>query len=419
MPLTSQQIRNVKAEPTRTLKLFDGGGLYLEITPKGSKRWRLKYRYNRKEKLISLGLFPTISLKEARTRRDEARGLLSNNIDPSEHRKKAKQVAVAHILDSFEHVAHEWISRNEAVWSVGHKRTVLSRLQKDVFPFIGNTTVKQITPPELLIILRRIEERGAVETAHRVKTAIGQVFRYAIATGQAISDPTRDLRGALRPVRPTHLAAITDPAKAGELLRMIEGYQGGPIVRAALRLAPLVFVRPGELRTALWNEIDFGRCEWRFVVKKTNSPHIVPLSSQSIRLLNEIYPLTGTSEYVFPSPRTFSRPMSDNAVLAALRSMGIPKDEMCGHGFRAMARTILDEVLGFPVHLIEHQLSHAVKDTLGRAYNRTKHLPERQAMMQKWADYLDELKGSKNHAETEKKPSGLGSLGKIQDSITG
>ena len=252
--------------------------------------------------------------------------------------------------------------------------------------------IEMITPSDLLKVLRKIEDREAIETAHRVRGIFGQIFRYAIATGRATSDPSRDLRGALSPVKKQHLAAVTEPKLVGNLLKVIEGHRGSPIVKAALSLAPLVFVRPGELRQAEWKDIDLENAEWRFVVSKTETQHIVPLAAQPIAILKQIHPLTGSGRYVFPSARTFERPMSDNAILAALRSLGVPKEEMCGHGFRAMARTILDEALGFPPHLIEHHLAHSVKDALGRAYNRTKHLPERREMMQRWADYLDGLK---------------------------
>jgi integrase len=243
-----------------------------------------------------------------------------------------------------------------------------------------------------LAVVRRVEERGALETAHRALQNCGQVFRYAIATARAERDPSQDLRGALPPVRETHFAAVTEPKRIGEILRAFDAYEGTLPVKCALRLAPLVFVRPGELRKALWTNIDLDTAEWRYLVTKTSTLHIVPLSSQAVAILKELRPLTGRSSYVFPSARSAQRPMSDNAILAAMRSMGIPKEEMTGHGFRAAARTILDEVLGFPPHLIEHQLAHAVRDPLGRAYNRTAHLAERRDMMQQWSDYLDGLK---------------------------
>jgi len=392
--LSAQQLKNAKADAQRTLKLFDGGGLFLEITPSNSRRWRLKYRFAGKEKLLSLGLFPLISLKDARQKRDDAKRLLSNGIDPSAQRKAEKATVTEQARNSFEAVALEWLEQTRGTWKPTHTKTIELRLNNDVFPFVGKRPIAALTPPDLLAVLRRIEGREAIETAHRVRTNFGQIFRYAISTGRIESDPSRDLRGALRPVKVQHLPAVTDPKRLGEVLRMMDGYVGGPIVKAALNLAPLVFVRPGELRMAEWAGIDFDKAEWRYVASKTNTEHIVPLANQSLSILKEIHPLTGAGQYVFPSPRTRLRPMSENAILAALRSLGIPKEEMCGHGFRATARTMLDEILKVPQHLIEHQLAHSVKDSLGRAYNRTTHLAERKEMMQRWADYLDELKGA-------------------------
>jgi integrase len=277
-------------------------------------------------------------------------------------------------------------------WVKGHGEPTLTRFERDIFPWIGARPIADLTAPELLTTVRRIEKRGALETAHRALGNCGQVFRYPIATGRAKRDPTVDLRGALPPVRPTHFAAITEPKRVGALMRAIEGYEGSLTVRCALRLAPLVFVRPGELRHAEWTAMDLEGGEWRYTVTKTNTPHVVPLSSQAVAVLRELKPLTGRGRYVFSSARSSQRPMSDNAILAAMRRMGIAKDEMSGHGFRAMARTILDEVLGFRPDFIEHQLAHAVRDPNGRAYNRTAHLAERRKMMQAWADYLDKLK---------------------------
>jgi integrase len=394
MQLTVQAVKNAKPDASRTLKLFDGGGLFLEITPVGSKRWRLKYRYGGKEKLISLGLYPVVSLKYARESRDDAKRQLSKGIDPSARRKAEKEAVTLHGTDALEFVAREWLAQNQSNWVPSHTQRIQMRLANDVFPFLGKSMVSEITPPMILDVLRRIEAREAFETAHRVRTNLSQIFRYAIATSRMSSDPTRDLRGALRPVKSKHLAAVTEPGRVGDLLRIMDGYKGGAIVTTALKLAPLVFVRPGELRHAEWKDIDLEIAEWRFVVQKTKTPHIVPLSRQAVAALRELYPYTGSGRFVFPSPRSKDRPMSENAVLAALRSLGIPKDEMCGHGFRAMARTILDEVLGVSPHLIEHQLAHSVRDALGRAYNRTKHLSERKEMMQKWGDYLDSLRGT-------------------------
>jgi len=391
MPLTDTAIRNAKpADKAR--KLFDGGGLYLEVAPSGGKWWRLKYRYGGKEKRLSLGVYPDVSLKDARERRDEARKLLANDIDPSEHRQAQKAAKVDRAANSFEVVAREWHAKHQPSWTEKHAETIIRRLELNVFPWLGGKPIADITAPQLLQVIRRIEERGALETAHRVLGCCGQVFRYAVATGRAERDPSGDLRGALPPVKSQHFAAVTEPDQIAAVLRAIDGYEGTLPVRCALRLAPLVFVRPGELRKAEWANIDLDAAEWRYIVTKTDTAHIVPLSRQAVALLRELQPLTGRGRYVFPSARSASRPMSDNAVLAALRRMGIGKDEMSGHGFRAMARTILDEVLGFRPDYIEHQLAHAVRDPNGRAYNRTAHLPERRKMMQAWADYLDKLK---------------------------
>lgn len=395
MNLTSQAIKNIKPDPIKSKKHFDGGGLFLEVTPTGAKRWRFKYRFGGKEKLISLGLYPAVGLKEAREKRDDAKKALGSGIDPSAQRQAQKESLHGSDANGFEVVALEWISQNEHTWAPSHAKTIKNRLQNDVFPFVGKIPAKDLTPQTLIEVLRRVEKREAFETAHRIRTVLGQVFRYAIATGRVETDPTRDLKGALKPVIANHLPAVTDPNRVAEILRMIDAYRGGPVVTTALKLAPLVFVRPGELRQAEWADIDFDKAEWRYLVKKTKTPHIVPLATQAVAALKELYPITGLGKYVFPTPRTNTRPMSDNAILAALRSMGIPKEEMCGHGFRATARTILDEVLKIPPHLIEHQLAHAVRDSLGRAYNRTTHLEKRKEMMQKWADYLDELRGGK------------------------
>lgn len=389
--LSDIQIRNAKPKD-KNYKLSDGGGLFLLITKAGGKLWRYKYRFEGKEKLLSLGGYPDIGLKEAREKHHEARKLLASGISPSEQRKAQKQSAALRSANSFEVIAREWFSRYSQNWAVSHSKTVNRRLERDIFPWVGDRPISEITAPELLTVIRQVEERGALETAHRELNICGQVFRYAIATGRAKRDPSDDLRGALPPVKSKHLAAITDPKRVGELMRMIYGYEGSLIVKCALKLAPLVFVRPGELRQALWHDFDWDKDEWRFTVSKTDTEHIVPLSRQSVSILKEIQYLTGRGEFVFPSGRTPLRPMSNNAILAALRSLGIPKSEMSGHGFRAMARTLLDEELKVRPDLVEHQLAHAVKDPLGRAYNRTQFLEERHQMMQQWADYLDKLR---------------------------
>lgn len=393
MPLSDTQIR--KAKPAeKTQRLSDGRGLYLEISPKGGKWWRFKYRFDGKEKRLSLGVYPDISLKDARERREEARKLVAHGVDPSEARKAEKLARRQQVEDSFEAIAREWFAKKSPVWVDSHATRIIRRLERDIFPWLGGRPVVDISAPQLLETVRRIEARGAIETAHRALQNCGQVFRYAIATGRAERDPSGDLRGALTPVKGDHFAAVTEPGDLGRILRAIDCYEGTLPVACALRLAPLVFVRPGELRHALWADVDLEGAEWRFTVTKTKTQHIVPLARQAIAILEELHPLTSRGRYIFPSARNprGDRPMSDNAVLAALRRMGIAKDEMSGHGFRAAARTILDEVLCVPPHLIEHQLAHAVRDPLGRAYNRTAHLAERRQMMQDWADYLDTLK---------------------------
>lgn len=391
VPLTDITIRNAKPG-LKPAKLFDERGLFLLVTPSGGKWWRLKYRFDGKEKLLSLGVYPDVGLKDARDRRDAARKQLADGIDPSLNRKAQKSLRQLQVANSFETVSREWYEKHAPNWVASHGDRIIRRLERDIFPHIGKRPIGEIAAPELLDVVRRIEARGALETAHRALSNCGQVFRYAVATGRATRDPSADLRGALPPVKGEHFAAVTEPVQVGAILRSINDYQGTPTVACALRLAPLVFVRPGELRAAEWTHIDLDAGEWRYTVTKTGTPHIVPLATQAVAILRELQPLTGHGRYVFPSARTGTRPMSDNAILAAMRRMGISKEEMSGHGFRAMARTILDEVLGFRPDLIEHQLAHAVKDPNGRAYNRTAHLPERRKMMQQWADYLDQLR---------------------------
>lgn len=375
-------------------KLIDGAGLYLLVQPNGSKYWRMGYRYAGKQKLLALGVYPQVSLKAARLARDQAREHLSKDVDPSELRKVQKIIRVVSTENTFQGVALEWFSRQKPGWAEKHWIKVLWMLEKNLFPWLGTRPIADISPPELLATLRHIENRGAIETAKRTKQVAGQVFRFAVATGRSERDPSHDLRGALATSVKRHLAAITDPKAVGPLLLTLDDYKGTPTVRAALRLAPLIFVRPGELRNAEWAEVDFDKAEWRIPAErmKSRQPHIVPLSEQALTILQDLHRSTGHFRYLFPSPRSPRRPMSDNAVLAAMRRMGIPKDEMCGHGFRAMARTILDEVLNFRVDWIEHQLAHAVRDANGRAYNRTAHLEGRRQMMQAWADYLDTLR---------------------------
>ena len=396
MPLTNTAIKALKPL-SKTKRYFDGKGMYLEVSPKGSKCWRLKYRVNGKEKRISLGVYPEVSLKEARDKCDEARRMLAKGIDPSAHRQAQKRSAKQSAENSFEAVARQWFAKMRPKWAASHADKVIRRLELYVFPAIGSMAIAEVEPADVLDAIRAIEDQGKVETAHRTLQHCGQVFRFAVAERTIKSDPTRDLRGSLAATGKTkHFSALTDPNSVASLLKSIYGYEGTPVVQAALKLAALTFVRPGELRQARWQDINLDEAQWRYTVSKTDTDHIVPLSRQAVEILIELHRLTGRGEYVFPSARSASRAMSDNAVLAALRTMGIPKEEMSGHGFRAMARTLLDEVLGFRVDYIEHQLAHAVKDPNGRAYNRTTFLAERTAMMQTWADYLDQLRTGSN-----------------------
>lgn len=391
IPITDMKVQKAKPQE-KPVSLFDGGGLYLLITPSGGKLWRFKYRFNNKENKLAFGSYPEVSLVDARKRRDEARQQLAQGIDPRAV-KKAKEQAIAADKETFEIVAREWHTAFTSSWAPRHAATILSRLNHDLIPWLGSRPINEIKAPELLSVLRRAENRGALELAHRLRAIAGQVFRYAVATGRAERDLSADLKGALPPPKVKHHAAITDPKEVAPLLRALEGYEGGFVVKCALRLAPLLFVRPGELRHAEWAEINLDEAVWNIPAHKMKmkQAHIVPLCNQAIGILKELYEYTGAGRYVFPSVRTHARPMSENTVNAALRHAGYDKETMTGHGFRAMARTILDEVLHVRPDYIEHQLAHAVRDPNGRAYNRTAHLEERRKMMQQWADYLDEL----------------------------
>lgn len=391
VPLTDIKVRTIK--PTeKSQKLFDGGGLFLLVTPTGGKLWRLKYRFGGTEKLLALGAYPQISLAEARQKRDQAIAKIAKGIDPNDT-KKAQKAAGSQETETFEIVGREWYSKFSPSWTAGHAKTTIRRLELFVFPWLGGKAIKSITAPELLSILRRIEAKGAIETAHRVKQVCGQIFRYAIATGRADRDPSADLKGALPPTTVKHMATLTDPRDIAGLLRSIDDYRGSMVTRCALQLAPLVFVRPGELRQAEWSEFNLDAAEWRIPAEKMKARvmHIVPLSRQAVEILREIQPLTGNGRYVFPSPRTDKRPMSNNAILSALRRMGFAKDEMSGHGFRSMASTLLNEQ-GWNRDAIERQLAHAERNSVRAAYNYAEFMPERKKMMQAWADYLEELK---------------------------
>ncbi|MGB5232968.1 MAG: integrase arm-type DNA-binding domain-containing protein [Desulfoprunum sp.] len=391
VPLTDTKIRTIKATE-KAQKLFDGGGLFLHVSPTGGKLWRLKYRFGGIEKLLSIGTYPQISLADARQQREQALAMIAKGVDPSDT-KKAQKAASTEETETFEVIAREWHTKFSPSWASSHGNKIIRRLELYVFPWLGKRPIKSITAPELLSVLRRIEAKGTLETAHRTQQNCGQVFRYAVATGRAERDPSGDLRGAIPPSPSKHMATITDPKAIAGLLRSIESYRGSIVTRCALRLAPLVFVRPGELRHAEWSEVDLEVAEWRIPAEKMKAGvvHIVPLSRQAQEVLYEIQPLTGDGRYVFPSPRTGSRPMSSNAVLSALRRMGYEKDEMSGHGFRSMASTLLNEQ-GWNRDAIERQLAHAERNSVRAAYNYAEFLPERKKMMQAWADYLDSLK---------------------------
>ena len=390
--LTATAIRNAKPAD-KLVRLFDGGGLYLEITATGRRYWRLKYRHAGKEKRLALGVYPEVSLAEARQRREEARRALRDGRDPSAERKADKVRAVLSNETTFEGIAGQWLaSQKKSMAAITYDKAVRT-LEANVYPWLGARPIGEIDAPEVLAILKRIESRGAHETAHRVKARIGQVFRYAIAHGTATRDPSADLRGALAPVVSKSHAAVTDPAQVGDLLRALDGYAGQLATRCALRLAPLVFARPGELRHMEWGELDMAAAEWRIPANKMKmrEAHLVPLSLQALAILRELEPLTGGGRYVFPGIRTATEPMSENTVNAALRRMGFDKDTMTGHGFRAMASTRLNE-MGWAPDVIERQLAHAERNKVRAAYNRAQYMAERRKMMQAWADYLDGLR---------------------------
>lgn len=391
--LTELSLKSAKPERKAYL-LRDGGGLWLVVEPPGRKWWKLRIVFAKKENSFSLGDYPTVTLASARKKRNEIREQIAAGIDPGASRKIEKTKAAGQ--DIFEAVARAWHQKSIPRWSAGHAATIKTRLERDIFPVIGSRPIAEITPPEIAKVLQRIEARS-IETAHRLRNTCRQIFSFAVATGLVAVNPATDLRAALSPKPPPqHMAAPTDPQAVAEILRILDGYEGSFVVRCALRLAPLIFVRPGELRAMQWADLNLTAAEWRFMVNKTKTPHVVPLSHQALTILEEIQPLTSAGRYVFPSTRSASRPMSNNTVNAAMRRMGIDtRAELTGHGFRAIARTLLDEVLGFRPDFIEHQLAHSVRDPMGRAYNRTAHLEERRTMMQKWADYLDQIKAGK------------------------
>jgi integrase len=399
--LTDAECRNAICPPGKTrARLSCSGGLYLEVSPAGSKRWFYKYRKYGKEGRMALGSYPDVSAKDARSARDAAKLQKSDGLDPVQVRKVEKLKAQTPAGATFKATALEWYAMKLDSWSSHYAIRENRNLEKDLFPFLGPRHVGEIEAIELLAVIRRVEERGALDVAHRVLTTAGQVWRYAVATGRAAKDVTADIRGALKPHHGKHFAAITNPVKLGELIRAIRGYQGGPIVRAALQLAPMLFQRPGELRAAAWAEFDLGTALWTIPAarmkrsvdgKKNGDPHLVPLSTQAVGVLQKLHPLTGHGNLLFPGERSHDRPISDNTLRAALGTLGYGPDVQSVHAFRATARTLLAEELNADPLVIEAQLAHAVKDANGRAYNRTQYLKHRTVMMQQWADYLDKL----------------------------
>ena len=392
--LTVTATNNAKPKD-KPYKLADEKGLYLFIQSSGSKLWRFDYRFGGKRKTLALGSFPDVGLSDARDRRDAARKLLANDADPSETKKAAKASKVGLQLNSLEVVAREWASSYFTNKSASHQQRTLRRLELYIFPWMGSRQISEITAPQILEAVKRIENLNKLETAHRTLQAVSQVFRHAVQTGRTMRDPCVDLRGALPATVVKHMAAFTEPKQIAGLLRAIDGFTGSFTVQSALRLSPLVFTRPSELRTAKWADIDLEAREWRYRVSKTNTMHLVPLSTQAAKLFSEMKSLSGHGEFVFQGGHDPKKPMSAAAVNAALKRMGYDtQQDITAHGFRAMARTILHERLGIDPHIIEHQLAHKVPDALGAAYNRTRFIEQRKEMMQSWADYLDELKGS-------------------------
>ena len=395
MNLTKLQIDKAKCPQDKSsMKLFDGGGLYIEIYATGSKIWRWKYsRPNGKENRISLGSYPEVSLKQARFKHFEFQVLRSEGVDPAEQKKARKQSHIDALDNNFESMAREWFELNKKSWVPSHSDKIIRRLEVNVFPYIGKEPIINITPKDIIKVLDRMKNRDVLEVAHRALQNCAQIFKYAILTQRAESNPAEKASGYLPPFRSTPRAAITDPKKVGALLRMIDDYKGSsPITKLAIQLMALVFVRSLELRSARWKDINFERNEWRLIVTKTNTELIVPLSKQAIKILKEAHYLTGDKEFVFASEVSKHDFISDNTLLGVLRALGIPKDEMSIHGFRAMARTLIHERLEIDPNIIEHQLAHRVPDALGEAYNRTKFLEQRKRMMQQYADYLDEIK---------------------------
>ena len=396
--LSASQVKSLKYKGSgKYTKYNDGNNLYLYIDKNNNKSWWYRYTNKGKERIFTIGIYPTVSQLQAREKTREYNDLRRSGVDLAKYVENQRIAEEIKNANTFEVVGREWIKKEESRWTASHRDKVVSSLEKDIFPYLGNKPITDIKGTDILPILRRIEERGAVETAHRVLGRCSNIFKFACQTGRAETDPTMMLQGSLKPIVNEHRAAVTEVGELSNLLKIIFGYQGSPVVAAALKIGAYTFVRPGELRTMKWADITLGeKPEWRFTVSKTHrtgvAQHIVPLSPQVIKILEDLRPLTGDSEYVFPNGRSKLRPMSDNAVLSAFRTLGINKDTMCGHGWRATARTLLEEELNYDYTLIDHQLAHVVRDPLGRAYNRTTHIKKRMEMMNRWADYLDELR---------------------------
>ena len=395
MPLTDTFVRTAKADPSKPtgVKHSDGYGLYLHVKEVG-KYWRMAYRFAGKQKTLAIGTYPAVTLAQARKRRDEARAELADGIDPSQAKREAKAAEVAKAHRTFEKLAMLWLDKTANERKPRTQTKLSDWMRKDILPFIGHMPIEAIRPRDVLAVVRKMEARGAIDSARRLGQICGQVFRFAVAAGLAERDVTVDLKGAYAKAERGHHGAITEPVKLGALLRDLDVYVGHPYCTTAMRLAPHVFLRPGELRAGEWAEIDLDKAEWRISAErmKMANDHIVPLSTQAVSMLRDMQKITGEGRYIFPSIRSKNMPMSANTINAALRAMGYDYDTQTAHGFRATARTIMDEVLGERVDLIEHQLAHTVKDANGRAYNRTAHLPARREMMQRWSDYLDQLK---------------------------
>jgi integrase len=392
MKLTDTAVRKSKPQ-LKPFKMTDGRGLFLSVQPNGSRYWRLAYRFEGKQKLLALGVYPDVPLVLARERCDAARKLLATGVDPSENRKAAKATRMERAENSFEVVTREWLTSHMKNKAASHREKVIRRFELYLFPWLGSKPIADVTALQVLEAIKRIEKQGKLETAHRALQVCSQVCRYAVQTGRALRDVTADLKGALPATTAKHMATFTEPKQVAELLRAIDGFKGSFTVQCALRIAPMLFVRPGELRMAKWADIDLDASEWRYVVSKTKTDHLVPLPKQAVALLRELHPFSGHGEYVFRGGHDPKKAMSEAAINAALKRMGYDtKTQITGHGFRAMARTILHERLAIDPHIIEHQLAHKVPDALGMAYNRTKFIEQRKAMMQVWADYLDKLK---------------------------